>query len=110
MIKKFLLYFYPVLTIDLIVSPISTFFFVILSKSFFEREITLSNVLVLFIISFLTGGYLLGVLFFEFARKNEYYFFYNLGISKLRLILTSYLFHIILIIPILIIATYAKHF
>ena len=110
MIKKFLPYFYPVLTIDLIISPIATVFFIILAKSFFVKEITLNTVLVAFIISFLTGGYLLGVLFFELARKNEYYFYYNLGISKLRLILTTYLFHITLIIPILIIAIYAKHF
>ena len=110
MIKKFLPYFYPVLTIDLIVSPIATYFFIILSKSFFAIEITLSNILVLFILSFLTGGYVLGVLFFESARKNEYYFFFNLGISKSRLILTTYLFHIILIIPLLLIAIYAKHF
>lgn len=109
MIKKILPYFYPVLTIDLIVSPITTFFSIVLSRSFLVKEITLSTVLVSFIVSFLTGGYLLGVLFFELARKNEYYFFYNLGISRLRLVLTTYLFHIILIIPILIIAMYAKH-
>jgi hypothetical protein len=111
MLKKILPYFYQVLMIDLLISPISTFFFIILVKSYFpEIEISLSTVLVYFVISFLTGGYLLGVLFFELARKNEYYFYFNLGISKLRLVLTTYLFHIILIIPLLIIAIYAKHF
>jgi len=109
MIRKFLPYFYAVLTIDLIVSPIATIFSTIFSKSFLVKEITLSGVLVSFIISFLTGGFLLGTLLFEIARKKEYYFYYNLGISKPRLILTTYLFHFILIIPFLIIAIYAKH-
>jgi len=73
-----------------------------------EKEITISGVLFSFITSFVTGGYLLGILYFELARKNEYYFYYNLGITKARLIIMNYLFHLILMIPVLIIALYAK--
>jgi hypothetical protein len=109
MIRKSLPYCIPVLIMNLILSPIATFFAILFLSSFLEKEITLSGVLMSFIISFLTGGYIFGILYFELARKREYYFYYNLGISKLRLILTTYLFHIILIIPVLIIALYAKY-
>jgi hypothetical protein len=108
MIRKFLPFFSPVLIINSIVSPIATFFATILGKLMLEEEITISGVLFSFITSFLTGGYLLGVLYFELARKKEYYFYYNLGITKIRLILMTYLFHLILMIPIFIIALYAK--
>ena len=110
MIKKFLPHFLPVLAINVIASPITTFIFLGLAKFFKpEFEITLSTILARFVINFLTTGFILGVVFYELGRKNEYYFFYNLGISKLRLILTTFLFHIIIMIPILIVAYYAKH-
>ncbi len=108
MIRKFLPYFYPVIIINLIASPIATTFATILSKQFLEEEITLSKVMFSFIVSFITGGYLLGVLYFELVRKNEYYLYYNLGISKIKLIIMTYLFHLIVISPFLIIAYYAK--
>jgi hypothetical protein len=92
----------------MIASPVATFIFLGLAKSFSPGfEITLSSILVRFAINFLSVGFLLGIIFYEISRKNEYYFYYNLGISKLRLILTSFLFHIIIIIPILIVAIYA---
>jgi len=34
----------------------------------------------------MTAGFLLSLFYFELTSKNEYYFYYNKGISKLRLI------------------------
>jgi len=37
----------------------------------------------------MTGGPLLSLFYKEISRKNEYYFYYNRGISKLNLIVVS---------------------
>lgn len=109
MIKKYLPYFYIVLTINLVFSPMATVVWTLGSKPFLmEQEISLSRVILQFTIFFLTGGYLIGAIYYEIARKNEYYLYYNFGISKLRLNLITYLFHLILMIPLMIIAVYAK--
>ena len=108
MIRKFLPYFSPVFTINLVVSIIATFFASVLVILMPEKEITISSVLFSFITSFITGGYLLGIIYFELAREKEYYFYYNLGITKTRLIIMTYLFHLILMIPVFITALYAK--
>jgi hypothetical protein len=71
------------------------------------NALTFNILIYVFMLSFLTGGYLLGVLYFEFTRYKEYYFYYNLGISKLRLIIFAYLFHLIVSIPLLVILYYA---
>jgi len=110
MLKKFLPHFYPVLLINIIASPIATFIYLVMVKSFSNGyEITLSSILARFSINFLSVGFLLGIIFYDISRKNEYYFYHNLGISKLRLILTDFLFHIVIVIPILIVSYYAKH-
>lgn len=44
-----------------------------------------------FLISFFTGGYLLALFFYELRSRQQYYFYYNRGFSRLRLILFSYL-------------------
>ena len=108
MIRQYLPYSLSVLKVNFIISPIATFFATMLAISFTGKEITLSGVMYFFTISFLTGGFLLGALFFEFFRSREYYMFYNLGISKLRLILMTYMFHIVIAALIIIIASYAK--
>lgn len=53
--------------------------------------------------SFLTGGFLISVLFFEIRKKNEYYFYYNISISKPSLLLSAYMLHLIFITPLLIV-------
>jgi len=108
MIKKYIPYSWQVLKLNLIVTPIATFFGTILSKSFSEKGASPDSILYLFMISFLGGGFLLGVLYFELTKSREYYFYYNLGISKLKLVLMTYLYHIILSIPIIILARYAE--
>jgi hypothetical protein len=54
----------------------------------------------------LTGGFVFSISFYEMRRKNEYYFYYNLGISKLRLILGAYLLSFIFVVPLLIVLCY----
>ncbi|RQW82087.1 MAG: hypothetical protein EHM79_19005 [Geobacter sp.] len=109
MIRKYLPYFNVVFTVNLVFSFMATVLSTFSSKPFLiEQEISLSRVISQFIIFFLTGGYLIGAIYYEIARKNEYYLYYNLGISKLRLNLRTYLFHLILMIPFLIFAIYAK--
>jgi len=59
-----------------------------------------------FIIWILTGGFFLSAFYFEVTRKNEYYFYYNLGISKMKLILLTYSLHLIFVAPLLYILQY----
>jgi hypothetical protein len=73
------------------------------------KAITISQVILYFLFTFITGGYLLGVFYFEISAKREYYLFYNQGISKLKLLLASYIIHLLLSLPLFIIAIYEKH-
>ena len=54
----------------------------------------------------MTGGFLLSAFYFEISRRNEYYFYYNLGLSKTKLILITYALHLIFILPLLFILQY----
>lgn len=42
----------------------------------------------------MTGGPLISVFYKDLSRKNEYYFYYNRGISKVKLIVVSLLLNI----------------
>jgi hypothetical protein len=59
-----------------------------------------------FIIWILTGGFFLSAFYFDVTRKNEYYFYYNLGISKIKLFLLTYSLHLIFILPLLYVLRY----
>jgi hypothetical protein len=104
MIRKTLPYCLLVFKIDLLISIVTTVIMAPLSP----KGITFDLLAYLFILSYFSGGFLIGILFFEVARKQEYYFYFNLGISKFRLVLTSYLFNLVIILPLLIIAAYAR--
>ena len=54
----------------------------------------------------MTGGFLLSAFYFEISRRNEYYFYYNLGLSKTKLLLITYALHIIFILPLIFILQY----
>lgn len=58
--------------------------------------------------SFLTGGFIIAVFYYETRHRNEYYFYHNLGLTKARLIIISYLFHLGLSIPLLFILYYVR--
>lgn len=108
MIKKCLPYSITVLKLNLLVSIMVTALASVLAMYLYENGITLARIIYFFIISFLTGGYLSGTLFFEMVKNREYYFYFNLGFSKLRLIGMTYLFHILLALPFIIMIIYAS--
>lgn len=54
----------------------------------------------------MTGGFLISAYYFEITKKNEYYFYYNLGLSKIRLLLVAYVLHVISVLPLLLILQY----
>ena len=103
MIRPYLIYNNQIIKLSLFVSLLATFLAVVLN----QNGITLSRLIITFLIGFLNGGFLSGILFYNMFRKKEYYFYYNLGISKLRLILISYLFHLIISFPLFLISLYA---
>jgi hypothetical protein len=59
-----------------------------------------------FIVWIMTGGFLLSAFYFEISRKNEYYFYYNMGLSKIKLLLTAYLLNFLFVIPAIYILRY----
>jgi hypothetical protein len=59
-----------------------------------------------YVVWILTGGFLLSAFYFEITRKNEFYFYYNLGLSKVKLLFSAYLLSIVAVIPILFIMLY----
>lgn len=64
------------------------------------------HVVLIYIVWIMTGGFLLSAYYFELTRRNEYYFYYNLGLGKLSLLLYAYALHLVFIIPFLIILNY----
>lgn len=108
MFTKYLPYSKQVLKVNLAISPLAALLWCIISSPSIQKGFKLDMLVYLFAMSFLTGGFLLGLLFFEFSRNREYYFYYNQGISKLRLILMTYLLHVFIMVPVLILASYAK--
>jgi len=104
MIRAYRPYCLHVLKFNVIVSLLVT----LLSSTISINGITINQVLYWFIISFLSGGFLLGLLSFELGHKREFYIYYNLSISRLRLILAAYLLHLSICIILLIIVHYAK--
>lgn len=46
------------------------------------------------IFMFLSGGMVLSLVAYSFFHANEYYLYYNLGLTKARLVLTSYVTNI----------------
>jgi hypothetical protein len=51
-----------------------------------------------FLVSFCTFGVLLSAFFFEMYYKQRYYFYFNKGFSKLKLISFSFLGNVLLVI------------
>jgi hypothetical protein len=110
MIKRCLYYSFFVLKWNIVLSPVATFFAISLSKSLPGKEVTINDIIYIFIVSFLTGGYLFGAMIYELSRSREYYYFYNLGISKVRLFLVTYALHLIISTAIILLVIYAKSF
>lgn len=52
-------------------------------------------------ISLMTGGPILSLFYKEISHKNEYYFYYNRGISKINLIITSMFLNVLTVLILL---------
>jgi hypothetical protein len=59
-----------------------------------------------FVVWIMTGGFLISAFYFDITRKNEYYFYYNLGLSKIKLLLNAYLLSFLFVIPIIFLLQY----
>lgn len=106
MTRLLLPYNKTILKLNIIFSIVLTF---ISSLSFILKESGHSFVyLTIAYYSFwiMTGGFILSAFYFELSRKNEYYFYYNLGISKIKLLLFAYTLHAVFVLPLLIILPY----
>lgn len=57
----------------------------------FVYEDMLQGFIATFFLSLFTGGYFLSLFFYELMYKDQYYFYYNKGYSKKRLILYGFL-------------------
>jgi hypothetical protein len=106
MTKLFLPYNKSILKTTIIIS----IFLTLLSSLVFVNTDSTHSLLFLaiayYIFWMMSGGFLLSSYYFEISRKNEYYFYYNLGISKVKLIFFTYLLHFIFILPFLYILKY----
>ena len=71
--------------------------------------ITLPVFLVVFPILIMTSGTLISLFYKEITHKNEYYFYYNLGISKPTLLVMNEFFNILTGLILLGIFSYVKH-
>ena len=57
-------------------------------------------------LSILTGAFLLALFFYEQRYQNQYYFYHNLGISKIGLIVGSYLLNVAIAVLLFILKLY----
>jgi hypothetical protein len=95
MTRLFLPYNKTILKINIIFSVVLTFLssLLFLAKKSIHSPVYL--IIVLFTFWIMTGGFLLSAYYFEISRSNEYYFYYNLGLSKIKLLLITYTLHVI---------------
>lgn len=66
-------------------------------------HVGIKGFLTTFSLVFITVGFIGGLYFFELRRKKQFYFYHNLGWTRLQLYIITFIINIIIIIPILII-------
>jgi hypothetical protein len=86
--KPYLIYYRSLMSFSLPFSLLSS----IISLAFSTNKII--GFINAFSVSLLTGSFLLALFFYEQRYQNQYYFYYNLGISKSSLIVCSYLLNV----------------
>jgi hypothetical protein len=106
MIRLLLPYNKTILKTNLIFSVFLTIPTILRFLAIPSRHSTAYIVIFIYTVWILTGGFLLSGSYYEMRRKNEYYFYYNLGISKIKLILSAYLLNFIFVVPLLIALCY----
>ncbi len=105
MTRLLLPYNKTILKLNIVFSTVLTFLsYLLLSKESSHSPMFL--VISAFAFWIMTGGFLLSAYYFEISRKNEYYFYYNMGISKIKLLILTYTLHLIFILPLLYILQY----
>jgi len=98
-------YFKSTLVLNLASSVLFAFFI----NSFLKTlPIPIPSFPVIYIRCLMTGGLLLCFIYKEISRKNEYYFYYNRGITKLSLWLVTLATYILTGTLLIIILQYAK--
>ena len=55
-----------------------------------------------FVVTFLTVGFLTAVYFFDQRKAEQYFFYYNKGFSKPRLVISTYLLNVLVVILLLV--------
>ncbi|SFJ29390.1 hypothetical protein SAMN04487893_10578 [Myroides guanonis] len=61
-----------------------------------------------FAVTSFTAGFLMALFYIELVKKNEYFFYYNLGISKRGLIVSNFLFNLVFAVLLIIITVLWK--
>ena len=98
-------FFKSTLVLNLSVSVILTFIVFMALKNFYDVPPPLH---IVYIRCFMIGGPLLCLFYKEMTRKNEYYFYFNRGISKLSLYIVTLSTYILTGSLLIIILHYAK--
>jgi hypothetical protein len=88
------------------VKPLIVFYKSTLTLSLSFASMTVIFGIQAFSIALMSGGTLCSLLYKELTLKNEYYFYYNLGISKTTLILTCCLVNILIGVMLIVISIY----
>ncbi|MEJ8800897.1 hypothetical protein [Pontibacter sp. H249] len=68
------------------------------STGFIFQEHVAARIINAFSLSLLTGGFLIALYLFEDRYSGQYFFYHNLGLSKINLIVSSFLFNVGLVI------------
>jgi hypothetical protein len=106
MTRLLLPYNKTILKLNVVFSIVLTFLSCLLFLSKKSSHSLLYIIIAFYVFWIMTGGFFLSAYYFEITRKNEYYFYYNLGISKVKLLLFTYSLHVIFILPLLFILQY----
>lgn len=79
--------------------------FVSLSGLMFSQHV-LPRMINAFSLSLLTGGFILSVYLFEQRQKEQYFFYHNMGLSKINLIVSAFLFNLAIVILLFFVKVY----
>jgi hypothetical protein len=108
MIKLYLLYNKSIIKTNILFSFVFALLCLMVVNVDNSLNAMIHKLISCFILAMVTGGFLLSVLYFNLTRKNEYYFYYNTGLTRTRLLLGAWFLHILFIIPFLLIMFYVK--
>ncbi|MCH7402240.1 hypothetical protein ACFOUP_18460 [Belliella kenyensis] len=86
--KNILLYYREINSFNLPFSILIGFLFLVLDENFLRG----------FMLSFISGGMFIALYLFEKRYKEKYYFYFNRGYSKLKLIAYTQVFNVLIFI------------